>query len=84
MYTVITHIIKEEHYDDLSLAIGAIEAECNVALTDQYCSNVTISYNSEDSLMDNEWFEYLVLQPPGSNVNIDGGNIKVKMSSVLE
>jgi hypothetical protein len=82
MYTVITHIIKEEHYDDLSLAIESIEAECNLALTDQYCSNVTISYDSDDYSLDNGWFENLVLQPPGGNVNINGGNTKVKMSSV--
>ena len=84
MYTVITHIIKEEQYDDLSLAIDAIEAECNIAAIDQYCGNVTISYNSEDFTAPEEWFVYSVLQPPCSNINIDGGNTKVKMSNMLE
>lgn len=79
MYTVITHIIKEEHYDDLPSALNGIQAECSISSMDQNCANVIISYRPDDTITDDEWYVYSVLPPPGSNASIDGGNIKVKM-----
>lgn len=82
MYTVILHTIKEEQYDDLQLALDAIKAECS--LTDnQYCSNITVAFTSEDnSTTSNDWAWFSVLpMPPDGNININHGNIKVKMTS---
>lgn len=79
MYTVITHIIKEEHYDDLPSALDAIQAECSISSIDHNCANITISYNPDDTVNYDEWYLYSVMPQPGGNANIDGGNIKVKM-----
>ena len=82
MYTVITHIIKEEHYDDLPAALDAIQAECSITSIDQNCANISISYRPDDTIISDDWYVYSVLPPPGSNINIDGGNIKVKMPMI--
>jgi hypothetical protein len=71
MYTVITHVIKEEHYDDIESALDAIANEC--AYNDSECDDVTITYSPDDS----EYYSS-VLTPPGSDANVDYGNIKVR------
>jgi hypothetical protein len=71
MYTVITHVIKEEHYDDIESALDAIANEC--AVDDSNCNDVTITYNSDDG----EYYNS-VITPPGSDADIDYGNIKVR------
>lgn len=71
MYTVITHVIKEEHYDDIESALDAIANEC--AFNDSICNDVTITYSPDYG----EYYDS-VITPPGSDANIDYGNIKVR------
>lgn len=71
MYTVITHVIKEEHYDDIESALDAIANEC--AYNDSTCNDVTITYSPEDG----EYYDS-VITPPGSDANVDYGNIKIR------
>jgi hypothetical protein len=71
MYTIITHVIKEEHYDDIESALDAIANEC--AYNNSNCNDVTITYSP-----DNGEYYNSVITPPGSDANIDYGNIKVR------
>lgn len=77
MYTVITHVIKEEHYDDLESALNAIAEQC--AYDDSQCENITIVSEPDNGLYnsDGEYY-YSVITPPGSDANVDYGNIKVR------
>lgn len=81
MYTVITHVIKEEHYDDIESALDAIANQC--AYNDSACDDVTITYNSDNDVeyyspYDDAGYYGSVITPPGSDANVDYGNIKVR------